>query len=79
MENKYEKIVIYAPEGIRQKIREFSFKYQIPMSQLALYSTLEMIEKIEKEKNVGIFELKKRIREKIYGYYDQIHNIKVAP
>ncbi len=78
MTDKYEQIVVYLPRGIRQKIKEFSFKYQIPMSQFALYSTLEMMEKIEAEKNVDIFELRKRIREKIYGYYYKLQEREVV-
>jgi len=76
MTNKYEQIVIYAPRGMRQKIKEFSVKHQIPMSQFALYSVLEMMEKIEAE-NVDIFELRKRVREKVSIYYYELHEQEV--
>jgi len=66
-------LTIYMPEGMYKRIKEFSLKYNIPMTQLTLYAVEELIEKMENE-NVSIFDLKKEIREKIYKFYKEIHN-----
>ncbi len=67
-------LAIYVPGAMHQRLKEFSLKYNIPITHLTLYALEETIERIETEKNINIFELKKEIKEKIHKYYKEIHN-----
>ncbi len=72
-----QKLVVYAPGDLYKKMKEFAQKYNISVSQLTMYAVVEAMEKLENEKNVSIFEVRKRIRDKIYGYYDQFQEKEV--
>jgi len=73
-----EKMTIYAPNAFRQKVKDFALKHHVSVSHFMIYATLEAMENIEKREaeNVGIFDFKSLMKEKIKGYYTNYIEVK---